>query len=546
MQDRVPLYPGRVTLTPVAGQANTYDMVRADQPTQEGTPLNKATLLKDATAAKFGKGTGAVPDDVLDVLSKSVLEGTYPVVDVYAGQNWEKGTVAGASGSVWQWICAANNILFSLPQSGTTAIMSTDGKAWTTLTVPAIESNYAYNLRHIICYANGTYYLIQYRTTSSYGFRAYSSADLQTWTLIATVTGLQDSVCGFFYSQSLSKFLIFDQRGNIAMSDDAVTWEVGVLKLTDAEFGNGMTNMANAECCVDGPDGFYLALPNVSTKKIRIFKISASKTEVIWESNAISWSAQYCAFVKFKGKYYVYSSNGIAISDNLTDWIFLEKTLSNSGSFAIDLTASDLSVFSFADTLSGYASIDGINFEKTTAVSPGGSIGNLAYVNGVFTFHQYGTISSISAYYTPDTTFKDELGLVDVLGNKVNIHSRQIDGAAKIEIGTYTGSGSSTENVSLVFKGKPSIVFVFPAANMNKDNEGGLCILLPNIKRIAIYGINTSNSYDNCIFNSKDLTVSETSETTTLTWSVGGSTYVGATCNRAKQYAYVALFNKED
>lgn len=51
MQDRVSLYPGRVKLEPVAGQANTYDLTRADQPTQEGTPLNKANLLSDATAA---------------------------------------------------------------------------------------------------------------------------------------------------------------------------------------------------------------------------------------------------------------------------------------------------------------------------------------------------------------------------------------------------------------------------------------------------------------------------------------------------------------
>lgn len=54
MKDRVPLYPGRVKLNPVSGQPNTYDMVRADQPTQEGTPLNKSTLLKDATARKYG------------------------------------------------------------------------------------------------------------------------------------------------------------------------------------------------------------------------------------------------------------------------------------------------------------------------------------------------------------------------------------------------------------------------------------------------------------------------------------------------------------
>ena len=80
MQDRVPLYPGRVTLTPVSGQANTYDLTRADQPTQEGTPLNKASLLKDATAALFGMTNTAVPDDILSLLSKSTLaqiEGKY-------------------------------------------------------------------------------------------------------------------------------------------------------------------------------------------------------------------------------------------------------------------------------------------------------------------------------------------------------------------------------------------------------------------------------------------------------------------------------------
>jgi hypothetical protein len=70
MNDRIPLYPGRVKMTPVAGQANTFDMVRADDPTQAGTPLNKATFLKDATAALYGLGTGAVPDDVLAELGK--------------------------------------------------------------------------------------------------------------------------------------------------------------------------------------------------------------------------------------------------------------------------------------------------------------------------------------------------------------------------------------------------------------------------------------------------------------------------------------------
>ena len=54
MKDRVPRYPGRVQLTPVPGQANTYDLVRADDPVEAGTPLNKASLLHDNTATALG------------------------------------------------------------------------------------------------------------------------------------------------------------------------------------------------------------------------------------------------------------------------------------------------------------------------------------------------------------------------------------------------------------------------------------------------------------------------------------------------------------
>lgn len=42
--DRVPLNPGRIKLIPVDGLDDTFDMERADNPTVEGTPMNKATL----------------------------------------------------------------------------------------------------------------------------------------------------------------------------------------------------------------------------------------------------------------------------------------------------------------------------------------------------------------------------------------------------------------------------------------------------------------------------------------------------------------------
>lgn len=87
MRDRVPKYPGRVKMIPVEGQENTYDMRRADEPEDEGTPMNTATFLRDATAELAGlgrMGSEATPDDVFQVLLKRLTWGTE---DLTAGES---------------------------------------------------------------------------------------------------------------------------------------------------------------------------------------------------------------------------------------------------------------------------------------------------------------------------------------------------------------------------------------------------------------------------------------------------------------------------
>ena len=71
MQDRVSTYPGRITLTPVTGESNTYDWARADDPSVVGTPLNKATFLPDDVASAIAALTGEtinLPSDALSAL----------------------------------------------------------------------------------------------------------------------------------------------------------------------------------------------------------------------------------------------------------------------------------------------------------------------------------------------------------------------------------------------------------------------------------------------------------------------------------------------
>ena len=71
-------------------------LVLDDQPTQEGTPLNKASLLKDSTAALLGLGTDAVPDDafVALVLGQGVY-GYRVKVQLADGTPVEGATVSG-------------------------------------------------------------------------------------------------------------------------------------------------------------------------------------------------------------------------------------------------------------------------------------------------------------------------------------------------------------------------------------------------------------------------------------------------------------------
>lgn len=75
MKDRKPKYPGRVMLTPVSGQTNVYDMVRADEPEDVGTPLNKNTFLTDETAVELGLDPAydPNPNDALHALTERTI-----------------------------------------------------------------------------------------------------------------------------------------------------------------------------------------------------------------------------------------------------------------------------------------------------------------------------------------------------------------------------------------------------------------------------------------------------------------------------------------
>lgn len=113
MTDRVPTYPGRVTMTPVAGQTNKYDMAMADEPSVIGTPLNKASLLTDnAEEAIFGDANDRTVSDALFKLAGA--NNALRLVQKY--------TEAGA----YTWACPADGdyIAYIIGGGGSGGIMT--------------------------------------------------------------------------------------------------------------------------------------------------------------------------------------------------------------------------------------------------------------------------------------------------------------------------------------------------------------------------------------------------------------------------------------
>ena len=114
VEDRVPTYPGRVILTPVANEDNTFDMQRADEPLNSGTPINKAlfdnkayTLTSDATLYVSTSGSDVDGDGSIDSPYKTIqkaidevpkhLGGHTATIDIEAGTYEERLVINGFS-----------------------------------------------------------------------------------------------------------------------------------------------------------------------------------------------------------------------------------------------------------------------------------------------------------------------------------------------------------------------------------------------------------------------------------------------------------------
>lgn len=156
------------------GTLNHYEyMKREDSPTVEGTPLNKANLLSDETAAKIWPGSNKPEDPTVNDALNKLSQGTAKVGDIAITSRTDLSTA---------WLPCDGRTVTQEQYPELCDVLRTPASPtlWTESTAALVtnEGN------HMISYANGLWFRscsIQNSTTNLIEAKLYYSQDLNTW-----------------------------------------------------------------------------------------------------------------------------------------------------------------------------------------------------------------------------------------------------------------------------------------------------------------------------------------------------------------------------
>lgn len=223
VQDRVPTYAGRVTLTPVEGAANTFTMERADVPVVEGTPIDRA-LFDSITQSRL-TGRYYAPS-----VSREVMTSTTGTTDPIPESGWTELSYTEFTNNSYKLTASfpdyPNLPTRAVDASATTyyAAESDTGETWI-----AID----FGTRILVNKIRVQWFSYDY---DYFNVSFQGSNDGTTWTTIASTTGNRETATDWNVNSTVeySQYrLLFKQGTENAMRlyDWSITgWSVNVYK----------------------------------------------------------------------------------------------------------------------------------------------------------------------------------------------------------------------------------------------------------------------------------------------------------------------------
>jgi hypothetical protein len=218
--DRVPTHAGRIKLTPVAGRPNYFDMERADEPTVEGTPLDKATFNSIIQSRLTGRYYNVIP---MLTLKNSTGGTTTPLPT----SGWTLNGVANASSGIYAvYASSAINSTYSVEK----AVDGKDDTNWGSLD----GTQHTFTIVFPIAIKIKKIGLNMGRTgnTTNYSMSVQGSNNGESWTTLNTFTTFPDNMTEFSLSENVGDYsqyrLLFNKPDGARVYIDTLTipeWE---------------------------------------------------------------------------------------------------------------------------------------------------------------------------------------------------------------------------------------------------------------------------------------------------------------------------------
>lgn len=285
MQDRVSQYPGRIKLVPVSGQENVYDMEWADGATVEGTALNKANFLADATATSLGLTSAATPNDAFGKLQENILDERPEIGEIRAtaetslGSNWLLCNGAQITSSQYSQLY---NLLSSDLRTRFSAYNISTGES----TPLAIS---------VVTYINNRFVIVSRENKSSGSYESYgvfitSSSNGTSWTTEKVYEdGNAFYVTGIAYAGGkyvISLEYIDSGQGTI---NPTILYGTSLTGTFTAKIISGSGSYRTSGFSVAAKGSYFILHGSVNEGS----SSSANYTSVIWVLNASSLSTTY-------------------------------------------------------------------------------------------------------------------------------------------------------------------------------------------------------------------------------------------------------------
>lgn len=463
---------------------------------QLGDPLNKVTLLKDATAAKFGKDTGAVPDDVLDILSAGVLHAERNSKLLYAPYFEQTGTIEPQTRQPISLDFVHDRLVMTV--FGSSPIYSAytmDGENWVQFTQPVQGYSSAASNYPLVFYAFGHFFLGWSEENT-----LYYTDDFQVWSTI-TVDNAGNS--RLFWDDNdkslvIVKYEVSPDISNIVIgrSKNMTTWDFETIPEL-----KGIYSIRGITPCSKG------VLISAAFSSSYGGTISGDHIGLITATGVLGLSkrtAPVFGFAELNGQFFAYGQRLVSVSGDCKTW---GDEMVVSADWAFNGTG--FKVTNFKDKLllapcvkkqpnglpeqnnakSLLATTDGINFTPINISVSSSTYGQLLIAgctkdNIILVNSNDGESANSSVVRTKwiaSIPNNSRDALFDVFYGKLNFNE------LCIENGSYVGTASPTKNTAVIHFDKQPLLIVV--------HNRGLTEIVVNAASINQIGIISSDVY---------------------------------------------------